>query len=191
MPEKRFNLLNRLLHWSIAFTLLFLILTVLLRTGWMNKDSTAAIVQEQLKKNGVLLSREASVKIGKAVRKPMWQTHTYAGYVLVGLYVLRMLVHLLQGCAFKSPFAKDAGRRDRFKGWVYIVFYLMLACSLITGLMIVHGPKIWKDPMESIHVGSLYYLVTFIVLHLGGVLIADAGREKGLISKIITGDRPY
>jgi hypothetical protein len=34
MREQRFNLAHRLIHWAIAFTVLFLLLTILLRMGW-------------------------------------------------------------------------------------------------------------------------------------------------------------
>ena len=42
--------------------------------------------------------------------------------------------------------------------------------------------------MEAIHVKSLYYMLSFIVLHIGGVLLADIGSEPGIVSKMIRGD---
>jgi cytochrome b len=36
---------------------------------------------------------------------------------------------------------------------------------------------------------SIYYVVIFIMLHIGGVLIADAGLDRGIISKMISGDK--
>jgi cytochrome b len=43
--------------------------------------------------------------------------------------------------------------------------------------------------MEEIHVLSLYYLLGFMVLHFGGVLLAECTTQKGLISRIISGSK--
>jgi cytochrome b len=43
--------------------------------------------------------------------------------------------------------------------------------------------------MEEIHVLSIYYLVAFIVLHIGGVLYAEFTISKGIISKIVSGNK--
>jgi cytochrome b len=36
---------------------------------------------------------------------------------------------------------------------------------------------------------SIYYLLGFIVLHIGGVLYAEFTTNKGIISKIVSGDK--
>lgn len=189
MNEKRFNLAHRLIHWAIAATVLFLLLTVFLRLGWMNKDNMGSIIKESLAKSGTIISNEDAAAIGKSVRKPMWSYHVLAGYVLIGLYVIRMIITSVQGIAYQSPFLKGISIKDRFKSWLYIVFYILMAVSLVTGFMIVNGPKDLKEQMEFIHVKSLYYMITFIILHIGGVLLADFGKEKGIVSRMISGDK--
>jgi len=59
--------------------------------------------------------------------------------------------------------------------------------SIVTGLIIELGPKDLKKPMEEIHVLGIYYLIAFIAIHLGGVLIAEFTNDKGIISRIIRG----
>lgn len=189
MREKRFNLAHRLIHWAIAFTVLFILLTVFLRIGWMNKDHMGEIIQQNLSKSGTQINTKDAALIGKAVRKPMWRWHVWAGYTMIGLYVLRMGLLAIQGVAYKSPFSKKTSPKDKFKGWIYIVFYTLLAVSLFTGFMVQNGPESLKHNMALVHIQSLYYVVIFIVLHIGGVLIADAGAERGIISKIISGDK--
>jgi len=175
----------------MAFAILFLLLTVFLRLGWMNKDHFGSIVQESLKINGINISSADASAIGKNLRKPMWNYHVLTGYVLVGLYLIRAAITFYQGIGFKSPFAHDALGKDKFKAWAYIIFYVLFAISLSTGFMIVNGPKNYKEIMEVVHVKSLYYVVTFIILHVGGVLLADKGAEKGIVSKIISGDKGF
>lgn len=189
MSEKKFNLANRLIHWSIAISILFLLLTVFLRMGWMNKDSMGTIIQQSLQRKGIEISQVDAALIGKEIRRPMWSYHTLTGYVLIGLYLVRMLIIFIQGTAFKNPFLKNVPRKEKFKSWIYILFYVLFACSLFTGFMIVNGPKQMKEIMELIHIKSLYYMIIFIVLHIGGVLLADMGNDKGLISKMISGHK--
>ena len=121
----------------------------------------------------------------------MWNTHVIAGYVLIGLFVLRIILTWVQGMGFANPLKKDVSQYEKFKSWVYIIFYLLLGASLFTGIMIEFGPESMEHTMEDIHVLSLYYAIGFILLHTIGVIIADGGRDRGIISKIITGDKPH
>jgi cytochrome b561 len=188
MADKRFSLPSRLIHWAIAFTFLYLLLTVLLRMGWMNKGSMGAIMQNGLGKEGITVDNDTAGKIAKQVRRPMWGTHIIAGYVLTGLYVVRMVISYIQGAGFASPFARNISGYQRFRSWVYVIFYIFLAGSLITGLLIEFGPGSVHQISEEIHKLSIYYMVAFIALHLVGVVIADGTKERGIISKIISGE---
>lgn len=190
MRETRFNLASRLIHWAIAFVFLYILLTVLLRLGWMNKNHMGSIIQENLANDGIAIDNDTAGTLAKKVRRPMWHTHTIAGYVLVGLYVIRMIINMIQGLGFDNPLKHGITRYKKIKSWIYIVFYIFLAGSLITGLLIEFGPEGIHDISEEIHKLSLYYMVTFIAIHIAGVIIADGGKERGIISKIISGDRP-
>jgi hypothetical protein len=77
MREQRFNLAHRLIHWDIAFTMLFILLTNLLRIGWMNKDRVGNIIQQNQRKahNGIN-AKDASC-MGKAIRESMWNWHIW------------------------------------------------------------------------------------------------------------------
>lgn len=158
--------------------------------GWMNKDGMGTIIHDNLAEQKVTINQDDAALIAKKVRKPMWSTHTIAGYVLVGLFVLRIILTWVQGMGFANPLKAGVTLYHKFKAWVYIVFYLMLGTSLFTGLMMEFGPESLEHTMEDIHVLSLYYSVAFILLHTVGVLMADAGKERGIISKIISGDKP-
>ena len=189
MKDKRFNLASRLIHWAIAFTFLYLLLTVLLRMGWMNKNNMGEIMQNGLAEKGMPIDDDTAATVAKQVRRPMWGTHIIAGYVLVGLYIIRMIIFAVQGVTIGSPFKKDTTTYQRFRSWVYLLFYVFVAVSLITGLLIEFGPGSIHEPSEEIHKLSLYYMVGFIALHLVGVVIADGGKERGIISKMVSGDR--
>ena len=188
MREKRFNLASRLIHWAIAFVFLYILLTVLLRMGWMNRGTVAALAGESLAKDGAAVTKDQVTNVGRAVRRPMWDTHIIAGYVLIGLYVIRMIINMVQGLGFDNPLKQGLSGYRKFKSWVYVIFYIFLFGSLLTGILIEFGPHSIHEVSEDIHKLSLYYMIAFIVLHLVGVIIADGGKERGIISKIISGD---
>ena len=119
----------------------------------------------------------------------MWNWHIYFGYVLTGLYCIRLAVPFFGEMKFASPFKAGLDMKTKFQYWVYLVFYVCTAISLVTGLFIEFGPKNLKDPLEEIHVLSLYYLLGFMVLHFGGVLLAECTTQKGLISRVISGNK--
>ncbi len=155
----------------------------------MNKDNVADIIQSYLTTTDQTLSRDQAIVLAKQIRKPMWQWHIYLGYVLTGLYAIRMALPLLGHMKFSSPFSRGLSLKVKFQYWVYLIFYGCVAVSLTTGLFIEFGPKDLKEPMEEIHILSIYYLVTFMVLHLGGVLMAEFTSDNGIISKIVSGSK--
>lgn len=153
----------------------------------MNKNHVAEIIGNFLSQTDQSLSQDELIVLAKKIRQPMWQWHVYIGYVLVGLFALRFLLPFFGEMKFQNPLKKELSMKEKFQNWTYIVFYACVVVSLITGLIIEHGPKILKKQMEEIHELSIYYLVAFIVIHLSGVLIAEFTSERGLISKIISG----
>lgn len=186
---RTYSLLFRLMHWAIAFCMIGLLLTILLRLGWMNKYHMSAIIQDYMTSINQPLTEEQSIVLAKKIRKPMWEWHIYLGYALTGLYSLRMLLPLFGKLPFASPFQKPLDAKTRFQYGLYLVFYLLLAGSLITGLIIEFGPREWKKTTEEIHELSIYYLVGFMVLHIGGVLLAEFTSIPGIVSRVISGKK--
>jgi cytochrome b561 len=190
METRNYSKVYRILHWLIAITFILLLLTIFLRKTWMEKNHVAGIIQDFLADNGhAALSQDDAILLAKKIRKPMWNWHIYFGYVLTGLYCIRLAVPFFGEMKFSSPFKAELDSKTKFQFWVYLVFYVCSAISLVTGLLIEFGPKNLKDPMEEIHVLSLYYLLGFMVLHFGGVLLAECTSEKGIVSRIISGSK--
>jgi len=187
LETKNFSFTHRLLHWLIAFTILFLMLTVFLRLTWLEKNNVAAILQDNLKALNISLNNDDAIKIAKQIRKPMWDWHIYSGYFLIGLYVLRLLNLYFSGIVFPNPFHRASKLRQKIQGWTYIIFYFLMGISLITGFFIVNGSPEYKDFLESIHIQSIYYVVLFIIMHMTGLLISEFSNEKGIVAKMIYG----
>ena len=190
MEPKDYSKVYRIIHWAIAFAFMFLLITIFLRLTWMNKNNMGDIIQTYLTGIGQTLSQEQAITLAKKIRQPMWMWHIYTGYVLVGLFSIRFLLPLFGHNKIQSPFDRALSLKVRFQNSVYILFYLCVITSLTTGLLIVFGPSNLKETLEEIHEFGIYYLIAYISLHLGGVLMAEFTNQKGIISRIISGSAP-
>lgn len=177
------------MHWAIAICMMLLLFTIFLRLTWLNKNNVSDIIQNYLNSINISISEDQSILLAKKIRKPMWDWHIYLGYALVALYSIRIMLPMRGIMPFANPMNKVYSTKDKFKHWVHIVFYVCVFVSLVTGLLIEHGPKEMKKPLEEIHELSIYYLLAYIVIHFAGVLIAEFGTQKGIISKIISGTK--
>ncbi len=187
METTNYSKVYRIVHWAIAVAFLLLLITIFLRLTWMNKFNVAAIIENYLSDTGQFLTEDQLIVLAKKIRQPMWDWHIYLGYVLTGLFGLRFVLPLFGEMKFQNPLGKDLSTKERFQKWTYIIFYVCVVISLVTGLVIEFGPKDFKKPMEEIHELGIYYLVGFIILHWGGILVAELTDQKGIVSRIISG----
>jgi len=188
MENKNYSIVFRLLHWSIAICIFIILITIFLRMTWMNKHHVAGIIQDYLATTNQTLNYDEIVVLAKQIRRPMWNWHIYIGYVLTGLFSIRFILPLFGKMKFQNPFNKQLKLKEKIQYWIYLIFYAYVAISLITGLVIEFGPKGFKKSMEAIHELSIYYLLAFIAIHIGAVLIAEFTNQKGIISKIVRGN---
>ena len=184
-----YSRIYRIMHWSIAICMLLLLFTIFLRLTWLNKNHVSEIIQNYLNSINVSLTEDQSILLAKKIRKPMWDWHIYLGYALVALYSIRLMLPTKGIMKFTNPMNAEFSLKDKFKHWVHIIFYVCVLVSLVTGLLIEHGPKEMKKSLEEIHELSIYYLLAYIVIHFTGVLIAEFTTEKGIISNIISGKK--
>ncbi|TYB74265.1 cytochrome b/b6 domain-containing protein [Bizionia myxarmorum] len=189
MEKTEYSKIYRIIHWAIAVSFLLLLITIFLRLTWMNKYNVATIIQDYLSGTDQVLSQEQLITLAKKIRQPMWNWHIYIGYVLTGLFSIRFMLPVFGHMKFQSPFAKSLSIKEKFQKWIYLIFYFCVVFSLVTGLIIVFGPKEWKNSMEEIHVLGIYYLIGFIVLHLAGIFKAEFTDQKGIISRIVSGSK--
>jgi cytochrome b561 len=115
----------------------------------------------------------------------MWKWHVFTGYFLVFVFLLRLTMASIGKMIFLNPFQDEITLKQKFQAWVYLSFYFLMFVSLLTGLLIEFGPADIHETMETIHKLSLYYLISFVVLHFGGLWIAEKIEKQSLVSKMI------
>lgn len=178
MKNTSHSSISGIIHWAIAICMIIILITIFLRLNWMNKIHLAGIIQDYLSTTDQSLSQDQLIQLAKKIRKPMWNWHIYIGYVLVGLFSIRFFLPLFGEMKFKNPFNKKLNFKEKFRFWIYIIFYIGVILSLTTGLIIELGPKDLKKSMEAIHVLSNYYLLAFIAIHLIGIFLAKLSTKK-------------
>lgn len=183
-----YSFLFRFLHWSIAIVMLGLLMTIILRMTWLNKDGISEIIMDYCKDQDVNMTQEKATVLAKRIRKPMWNWHIYLGYVLCGLMFLRFLVATFGKLPFLNPFKIGYTLNTRFKAVVYLAFYLCIVISLISGLILEFDLEILpRVDFKTLHKASIYYFVSFLVIHFVGVMAAEMSSDSGIISRVING----
>ncbi len=185
--QDRFTVIHRVLHWSIAFLMFVLFITGFLRMYWMNKNHIVSIIENETQQ--VPLSKEQMVGIATSIREPMWQWHEYAAYIMVFVFLTRVVYMAITRIKFPGLFAKDRSIKKRSQRFIYLMFYLFIAVSIITGFYLKWIDGDWKEPMEAVHKWAIYWFPIFILLHFSGILIGELTDKKGIASKMIGGDR--
>ena len=189
MQARTFDRTFRIMHWLLAILMFLLLVTIFLRLTWLEKFSVAEIINTYAADQQINISQDQAVTLAKKIRKPMWQWHIWLGYAITAVYVLRMLLPLFGRMRLASPKQAGLDGKTRFQYWVYLVFYVLLGASLSTGLLIEFGPDAWHETVEELHVLSIYYFVAYMLLHIGGVLLAEFTSLPGLISRVISGNQ--
>lgn len=181
--KNKFTKQHRVLHWSLAILISISFITGFLRMVWMGKKAVIHAVQVNSD-----LTRDQAVSIYKTLREPMWQWHVYAAYLIVFVFILRILYMIVEGIRFPNPFKSTSTGREKFNGAVYIIFYVFLAVQVVTGLGLKFLSGDIKHSIETIHKLAIYWFPIFILLHLAGVVLAELTHKKGIVSKMIGGE---
>jgi len=187
MEKSKYSKVYRIIHWMIAISFLLLLLTIFLRLTWLNKSGIAAIMQEYLSNTDQVLSQDQLIALAKKIREPMWNWHIYIGFLLVGLFTIRLILAASGKMKFQNPLTVKLTAKEKFQKWTYLIFYTCVIISLVTGILMEAGPGELKKSMEGIHAFGIYYLTAYIGIHIAGILIAEFTSQKGIISEIISG----
>ncbi|MGF1725682.1 cytochrome b/b6 domain-containing protein [Photobacterium nomapromontoriensis] len=186
--QTHFPKLHRLIHWLLAFAILFMLLTVFLRSSWMDKSSMAAIIQSGLTSDNLLISQQQAITIAKSIRNEMFQWHFIVGYG-VGLLLLARAYYSKKVGVFMPTQSRENSPHDRLQGLLYIAFYAFLAGTVLTGLAIHFlGHDFFAYTLcKTLHKLSWWGVVGFMAIHIGGVIVANGRNNKDTITKMVNG----
>jgi len=197
----------RIWHWATYFLITGSLVTVLFAKTLFNAKTNTQLVQGNLQKSNVPVTATQARSVAHEFSDLIWGWHIYIGYVLAGFLGFRILFELFQPKnqkvipAIKNSLAylrqtnanAKQGKHYLLVRIIYLFFYLALLVQAITGLFMAYSDDVpnlknLRHTASDIHSVFMWVIITYIVIHLGGVLLAELGKKyKGVISDMING----
>jgi cytochrome b561 len=199
------SLAIRIWHWIFAVLIFATITCVGLASFTFSTGTNIPLVQKQLQQKGVIVDAKAAGAVSHAFNDKLWELHTFLGYIIAAFVLGRFLLEIGQPneekfvrrmrSALWPAMATVEGRRERkhYRAvkWSYIVFYVLIGVMAITGIGLaledVPFFQAIRRPIKTVHNFTQYGIYGFILVHLVGVIAADAGRYPGMVSGMIHG----
>jgi len=200
--------LIRIWHWVTFLILSASMITVLINSTMLNPRENIGLVQNQLKEKGITVSEEQAFAVSHEYEDKMWDIHKLLGFGLAFLLLSRMVVELVQPNNEKirtriknaMGFVKlNDENKVEYRHYinvkrVYLLFYLILLLMALTGLGLAFGRDLGftreiHNTVKSVHSILQYCMYAFVFIHICGVVIAENGKVKGIVSGMINGNR--
>lgn len=202
------SVMLRIWHWLTFILISAIIITVLLNSTLFNQRKNIPMVQDQLKEKGLTVSEDQAFAVTREYEDKLWGVHKLLGYGLALLLVSRLFIEIVQPGEEKIPFrikkalglfkTKEGDRKEYRHYFIvkysYLMFYILLFCMAVTGLGLAFGRELGfsrqlHGTIKEIHSFGQYFMYGFVIIHLGGVIIADNTTNKGLISGMVNGNK--
>jgi Ni/Fe-hydrogenase 1 B-type cytochrome subunit len=198
----------RLWHWGTFIIILGSLTTVLLAKTLFSTRGNIALVKDSLQENNIVVTDQQARSVSHEFNDLLWHWHIYIGYVLAGLFLFRLIVEFFQPAEqklisalkkalnyLKMPGADKRGTKHYIAvKFLYLFFYFSLFIQTCTGLFMVYSDDVeslkeLRHTASDIHSVFMWVIITYIVMHVGGVILAELGKNKGIVSKMINGGK--
>lgn len=196
----------RVWHWLTFLTLTFILLTVLFASTSLNPRKNSTVVQNELKEKGTVVSNEQAFFVAHIFDDKMWELHKYLGFGLSILLLSRIGIEFTLANEEKiksriknalNLYRQSNPDQKEYKHYLivkgsYTFFYVLILFMALTGLSLAFGRDLGlsRDTnhlIKEIHGFGQYLIYAFVFFHLCGVILADLGKSKGIVSGMIHG----
>lgn len=202
---------HRLWHWATALVVVALIATFIARETVLDRVANAEAIRAALASKGMALPEDLATLAAKAIRRRLWQWHPIVGFALVALLLARGVSFArgerrtwresaLGSSALRRALGTPEGRaslghRRLHRAGVYCVylgFYALAATTAVLGLLLYFEDGLGLasgtvGALEEVHEAIGWALLGFVVLHVGGVTLAELTSEPGVASEMLSG----
>lgn len=204
---ERHSLGIRIWHWTFFLLMIVSLVTVLLASTIFRTRNTIALVREELQQKNLTVNQDQARAVAHAFNDILWNLHTWNGYIICIFLLGRVVLELTQpgdeklsrklrktmGFEALSPVQKAERRHYVRVKWGYLIFYALILIMAVTGLGLAFEDvpffRAVHRSIKQVHSFTQYLIYGFILLHLGGVILADTGRYPGLVSGMIHGKK--
>lgn len=189
----QFTLLYRIWHWTMALSVIGLLLTVLLRKTFLSWHTNSALIQSKLAETGTEITAETAKMIAKAIRAPMWEWHYIFGLFLGISILIRIYMMLTKQAKLPLFVLLEAPKEEKLQRAVYLFLCFAIMVMTLSGgtLYFYEGLGFTKEGIgwvKELHEYVMYAVVGLVVMHLGGVFRHEITTKEGIVSKMIHGD---
>lgn len=199
----------RIWHWGTYFLITGSLITVLFAKTLFKANNNIQLVQNNLKESNITVTAPQAKSVAHEFSDLIWGWHIYIGYVLAGLLAFRLVFEFFQPKEQKFiPIIKNSisylkmpgADKNRAKHYlvvrfIYLSFYLAIVVQATTGLFMAYSDdvpslKALRHTASNIHTVFMWVIITYVVVHLGGVILAELGKkDKGVVSDMINGGK--
>jgi Ni/Fe-hydrogenase 1 B-type cytochrome subunit len=198
----------RLWHWLSSVTIMALLCTVLLASTIMKPGNNVKRIQDKLLEKGVTVSADQAKALARTLGNDIWVWHKYIGVALAVLFLFRIILEFFepQGQSLRARIQKAAlylrepgtdkkeAKHYLLVKCIYLFFYLCVTVMVCTGLCLIYADDISRlkaaeETIKEIHSFTMYLIIAFIILHIGGILRSELGTEPGIASDMINGGK--
>ncbi len=197
----------RVWHWLTFVVISGIIITVLINSTLTNQRKNIPMVQEQLKSKDVVVTEDQAFAVTREYEDKFWGIHKLLGYGLAFLLISRVIIELTQPGEEKirtriknalGLYKLNNINKTEYKHYLrvktgYLLFYILLLGMALTGLGLAFGrslgvPRELSGTIREIHSLGQYLMYAFIVLHIGGVIVGENMKIRGIVSGMINGN---
>lgn len=198
----------RIWHWLTFLFITSSIVTVLLNSTLFSQRDNIKLVQDQLQGQGVTVTADQAFSVSREYEDKLWGIHKFIGFGLAFLLLARVVIEFTQPeeekITFRMKMAKAGFRQNdenkqEYQHYLrvkmsYTLFFILLFCLVLTGLGLAFGRDLGfsrevHGGIKNIHSIIQYLMYAFIAIHMAGVIIAENGKIRGIVSGMINGNR--
>ena len=202
------SMMIRIWHWLTFIVISGIILTVLINSTLTNQRKNIPMVQEQLKSRNIIVTEDQAFAVTREYEDKFWNVHKLLGYGLAFLLISRVIIELTQPGEEKirtriknalGLYRQKDNNKNEYRHYLrvktgYLLFYILVIGMALTGLTLAFGrdlgiPRELSRTIREIHSFGQYLMYTFIALHIGGVIVAENMKIRGIVSGMINGNR--
>ena len=195
-------------HWISYLCITSLFMTVAASSYVFNTKDNVAFVQQNIQESGGTINARQARSVAHAYNDKVWNWHKNIGVILSCLFAFRLIVEIftkkeekfitrlkrgIQLLRLGGPDAKDTKHYLMVK-FIYTGFYALITVVIITGLILTYADdvaffKSIEHTTKDVHNFLMYITITFVVVHIVGVLRAELGKHKGVVSDMFNGGK--
>jgi len=195
----------RIWHWGLFLFVSASFVTVLLASTIFRTRNTAEMVRDELQQKGATVNAEQARAVAHAYSDKLWGIHKWLGFGISLLVLIRIIIELTGprpdrlGVQIKKALKlKPTDRQTKMDlqqfiqvKRIYVVFYATLLLMALTGIGLAFEDipplRNWHSAIKQLHGFLQWFIYGFVLIHLAGVILADLGKHKGLVSRMIHG----